>query len=162
MRPPLLTLLLAATLLSGCGEDVTAEYLAADRFAKFQTALFARDRAALKQLICRDARPAIPELCRADLDGRKPLIVTGITRNRHEYRVHVTDPNHQGAAKDSFYVLTKEDGHLRVDLLATFAYHRRSSGRGISKLSFVPGRLTPEQVERARATLPATSYQAGR
>ena len=132
---------------------MTAEDLAADRFAEFQTALFARDRVALKQLVCRDARPAISDLCRVELDGRKPLIVTSVTRDHHEYRVHVSDPNHQGAAKDSFYVLTREGGDLRVDLLTTFAYHRRSSGRGVAKPSFQPGRLTAGQVERARAAL---------
>ena len=154
MGPRFLPLLIAAAILSGCGSGVSVEDLATARFAEFQTALFARDRATLKRIVCRDARAVVPDLCRAPLDGRLPLVVTGVSRNRHEYRVHVTDPNQKGAAKDSFYVLAKEDGQLRVDLLTTLSYHRPTTGPRVAQPSFAPGKLTPEQVRQARAALP--------
>jgi hypothetical protein len=142
----------ALALLSGCAPEVSAETVAARRFLEFQEAIFAKDRKALRRLVCADARAAIPDLCRASIDGRRRLSVTEVTRDRHEYRVHVDDPD-IGA---TFYVLTKEDGRLCVDLLTTMGYLAgRTKATGSAKPTFVPGKLSPGQIEQARAQLAA-------
>lgn len=143
---------LALGLVSGCTPEVTPEMVAQQRFEEFQDALFQRDRSALHKLVCNDARRAIPGLCKASLSGRKRLVVTGVTRQAHEYRVHVEDPN-RASAEEVFYVLTKEDGHMRVDLLTTMRYlGRRTGARRVSRPALVPGKLSRAQIEQAQQT----------
>ena len=142
-----LGLLLAVSSLSCCSGD-RAEDAAAQAFAEFQSALFRGDAAALRKLLCYESRAVIRDLVAVDLRGKKPLVVTGISRHISQYRVHVADPNSGG--RESFYVLTKEDGRIRVDLLATTLYNRKTVRRRLDRPVFVPQRLTPVDIDRIK------------
>lgn len=133
--------------LVGCSSDASAETLAKSTFADFQDALFRHDRAKLRPLLCLDSRPVVQTLLDTDLRDRKRLVVTDVTRHGYEYRVHVEDPNRSD--RSSFYVLTIEDGHMRVDLMATTQYQSTVVHRKLSQPTFVPQPLTRAQVEEA-------------
>jgi hypothetical protein len=141
---------MALALAGGCSETVTAELQAEQTFAAFQDALFDADARALRQLVCQDARPAVPALCDQDLTGKQRLQIKGVTRRDYEYLVHVRDPNQGDRA--SHYVLTVERGVMRVDLLATHRDHTQVSRTFLDRPRFVPHRTAPEQVRDAQAT----------
>ena len=138
----------ALWLLGSCESDRSGEALAKTRFEEFQTALLARDAASLRDLVCADARPAIRALCLEDRSETTALQVTGVTRRQYDYLVHVSEPRAGGQA--SHFVLTVEDGVMRVDLRATYRDHSVEKRRFLAEERFIPQRLTPEQIEQAR------------
>ncbi len=147
MRWWLVTLMMLLSVLVGCSSEVSAETLAASTFAEFQDALFRHDRAKLRPLLCLDSRPVVQTLLDTDLDNLERLVVTDVIRHGYEYRVHVEDPNR--GDHSSFYVLTIEDGQMRVDLIATTRYQSIVVHRKLSRPTFVPQPLTRAQVEEA-------------
>lgn len=148
MRPAAWMGWIGLLLMTGCDSEVSGESLARLRFEAFQTALLEGDQSALRRLVCSDARPAIREMCLENRSGQRALSVTGVTRRSYEYLVHFTDPNHQDRA--SYFVLCVEDGAMRVDLRATHRDHTVTKRRFLAEGRFVPQRLSPEQIERAR------------
>jgi hypothetical protein len=150
----------ALWLVVSCDTGPSREDLAQERFEEFQTALLQRDQAALKYLVCSDARPAIPEMCQQDRSKQLALQVTGVSKRQYEYLVHVTDPNQSDQA--SHFVLTIEDGAMRVDLRATYWDHSVENRRFLAEERFVPQRLSPDQIKRARAVHSSPSAQTAR
>ena len=143
-------------LVASCSTDRSGKNLAQQRFEAFQTALIQRDRTALQDLVCSDARPAIRALCLENREGQPALRVTGVSKRQYDYLVHVADPATSGPT--SHFVLTMEDGVMRVDLRATYRDHSLEKRRFLAEKRFVPQRLSPEQIERARVV---HSSQAG-
>ena len=142
---------LAAVASSGCSQakaEPTAEQIAEATFLKFQNALFAKDRRSLRPLLCSDSRQVVDALLQADLANKVPLEVTGVTRSGFEFRVHVVDGNDGG--RKSFYLLAIEDGAMRVDMLGTARHNSTTTIRRLDQPTFVPTRMTPEQLELAR------------
>ena len=140
--------LITPWLLCGCGSDRSRETLAQSRFEEFQAALLARDEVGLRDLVCADARPAIRALCQEDRSETTGLQVTGVTVRQYEYLVHVAEPRPDG--QTSYFVLTIEDGVMRVDLRATYRDHSVTKRRFLKEARFVPQHLSPEQIEKAR------------
>lgn len=149
--------MLVLAVSPACSRDVSAETVAERTFLDFQDAVYRRDAKALRKLVCYNARQSVADLCRTDLSGRRPLEVTKVTRNSYEFRVHVKDPNAtapRDPAEDSFYVLTMEDGHMRVDLLETTRYHSQTTKTKLSQPTFVPQKLSPAKVREIEAANP--------
>lgn len=122
MRRSFLLVVLPVSAAGGCGESPTAA--AVGTFARFQDALFAGDRAELRALVTRDSRPAVDALPLDRVAGQQPVRVTGCERiDAALFHVHVADPNAGGRA--SRFVVVKENGVLRVDLLDTTAFNHR-------------------------------------
>jgi len=138
----------ALWLLGSCETDRSEEALAQTRFEEFQDALLARDAARLRDLVCADARPAIHALCQEDRSDTPALQVTGVTTRQYEYLVHVVEPQPGGQA--SHFILTMEDGAMRVDLRATYRDHSVAKRRFLAEARFIPQHLSPEQIEKAR------------
>jgi hypothetical protein len=88
-------------------------------------------------------------MCQQDRSKQMALQVTGVTKRQYEYLVHVTDPNLNNQA--SHFVLTIEEGAMRVDLRATYWDHSVENRRFLAEERFVPQRLSPDQIERAKA-----------
>lgn len=143
--------LLIAFSLAGCARGLTGdsqEELARQRFGEFQSALFRSDPVALRGLLCSDARPAIEAMCNQPRASQRPLEVTGVTKRNYEFLVHVRDPNRGG--RESDFVLTVENGEMRIDLRATARANSEEKRTFLGEERFVPQKLTEEQVERAR------------
>ena len=138
----------------------TAVEAAAAGFRSFQDALFARDATRLRSLVCADAREAIPGLLQADLTTRQPLTISHVTRQDYEFRIHVRDPNRPATGEDAFYIVTKEDGQMRVDLISTARYQSRTTHRKLARPTLVPNGMGPQAVEAAARR--AAAHDAGR
>ncbi len=153
---PVLTLAvltLWALMPQGCGRSAAAaeEQQAEQVFRTFQGALFRSETATIRKLLTRKSRRFAQTLARQDLAGRQPLRILGTSRVRHQLRVHVRDPNDGG--RESLFVLVREGGSIRVDLLETTAYNkeerRRPGPREIVRRRQKP--LTQREIEKIHA-----------
>lgn len=152
LRMILSTAFLAVVILLPACSETAAETTAAVRtFEAFQEALFGADRPALRRLVTDSSRPAIDDLPFDDLESKEPLQVLGAERDGADFLVRVTDPNRGG--EPGTYVVVRQGGRLRVDLLATTALHHEEVPYG-DGTELVPKALTPADIERARAANP--------
>ena len=142
---------LGALALQACEAAADRQQEAArQQFAAFQEALFQRDRSALRGLLCSDAHPAIDAMCAKNYAGRQPLEVLRVEQRNYEFLVHVRDPNENG--RESHFVMTVENGAMRVDLRETVRNNSVTKREFLAEERFVPQKLTREQIEHARVT----------
>ena len=148
-----LALVTLALIAQSCSRSAAAaeQQQAVEVFEAFQGALFGGETATIRRLLTRESRPFAAAIQRQPLVGRQPLKVLGTSKVRHQLRVHVRDPNDSG--RESFFVLVREDGRIRVDMVATTAYnkeeHRRPGPREIVRRRQKP--LTQREIERILA-----------
>ncbi len=149
----LLVLPLWALIPQGCARSAAAaeEQQAEQVFRTFQGALFSSETATIRRLLTRKSRRFAHTLARQDLTGRQPLHILGTSRVRHQLRIHVKDPNDSG--RESWFVLVREGGSIRVDLLATAAYNKEErwlpGPREVVRRRQKP--LTQREIEKIRA-----------
>ncbi len=150
MRAPLPAVLALLPLL-GCADHHAFEQSQLV-FARYQDALFAGDRAGLRAVLSRESRQLIPHLPMHRTTGKQRLVVVAHERRDPEILLTVRDPN-SGDAERTF-VLVREDGQLRVDLVATTAFNheRRFNPNGSVRID--PRRMTPDELARI-PSLPA-------
>lgn len=155
MKPAtLLATVLALAALPGCGDGSIAAHKAAVAvFDRFQAAMFARDRSALRELVTAESRDAIAELPLGRLAHQQPLAAVDCHREGTEYWVTVQDPN-QGDHR-SVFVIVREDCRLVVDLLATSA-HQATYTPHVGPPVLEPRQLTDAERERVRQMDPAS------
>lgn len=84
-------------------------------FARFQSALFAGDRAALRRVVTAASRVTVADLPLQNVVGKQPLVVSGIEPRDSGFVVRVTDPN--DGHRQSRFVIVREDGELLIDLV---------------------------------------------
>jgi hypothetical protein len=142
--------LVASALLgaaAACGGDA-AEAAARAAFARYQDALFAGDRPALRAVLSVESRPVVPHLPLERAGGQQRLEVLRAERHDPELHLVVRDPNAGGAERT--FVLVREDGEMRVDLVATTAFNheRRPNPGGGYALETRP--LTPAELAWAQ------------
>jgi len=146
-----LALVALALIFQGCSQSAAAaeQQQAVKVFETFQDALFQGRPTTIRRLLTLESRQFAAAICRRQIAGRRPLEIVGTSKVRHQLRVHVRDPNDSG--RESFFVLVKEDGSVRVDMVATTAYnkeeHRRPGPREIVRQK----RLTRREIEKIRA-----------
>jgi len=153
-RPSLgaLSAALAAGLLlsttTGC-EDRSAAEKATAVFYRYQDALFAGDRKALRRLLSVESREIVAQLPLQRVRDKQRLEVIDTVVQRPEVLITVRDPNRNGA--ESHYVVVKERGELVLDLLATTAYNHieRATPGGIP--TFSPNSLPADEIARIRS-----------
>jgi hypothetical protein len=139
------TLLLALAL--GCAEPAPPHAAVAATFAAFQEALLRGDRARLRALVASESRAAVDALPLERAAGKLPLRVLDVTGAEARFEVRALDPNEGG--REARFTVVKEDGELRVDLVATVAHHHRERWLpgAAERLAVVP--LTDAQRQRA-------------
>lgn len=146
-----LALVVLALLFQGCSQSAAAaeQQQAREVLGSFQDALFQGKPATVRRLLTLQSRQFAPAICRRPVAGRQPLEIVGTSKVRHQLRVHVRDPNDDN--RESFFVLVKEDGRVRVDMVATTAYnkaeHRRPGPREVVRQK----QLTRREIEKIRA-----------
>lgn len=141
---------LAALLATvGCTAGGSGEQQARAAFTAFQEALFRRDTNALRALTCREAHPVLATLCAKDRRDQPKVDVVGVERRGYEYLVQVRDPAQPEA--EHHYVLTVEDGAMRVDLGATIRANSTTKRSFLDRPTFQPQQLSEQQVRDAQA-----------
>lgn len=145
MRPTLPIVL----ILTACGSN-EAPHPAAATFSAFQRALQQRDEAALGQLVTAASTPVIAELPWERIQQQQPLQVLGTTGTPSPSRtlVDVADPNHGG--RRSQFVVVRENGRLRVDLIESAGMHAQAVEATADAGDFEPRELTPADLDRIR------------
>ena len=152
-RSTALTLAVALTwLAAGCSSEPTREQAATAAFERFQDALFAGDRSALRHLLSSASREALSALPLQRVQGQQRLRVVGAERRDPEVLLAVLDPN-QGDSRHT-WVMVREDGRMRVDLIGSTAYnHTVRPGEGGPR--FEPRQLDRAELAKIRARWPA-------
>lgn len=150
----LLASVLTLTALPGCSDSMAAAQQAAMTvFDRFQAAMFARDRGALRSLVTAESREVIAQLPLERLAGQQPLVAIECSRQGTEYWITVRDPN-QGGHR-SVFVVAREDSRLVVDLLATSA-HQATYTPHEGPPVLEPRQLSDAERERVRQMDPAS------
>ena len=143
-RPTLPMLILP--WLCGCGSDM-APANAASVLAEFQEALFAGDADRCERLVTSQSRPALAAIPWAALRSRKPLVIGEVEAHDGRFHVQVLDPN--AGDRRGEYLIVREYGQLRVDLVAT-AGLTAEEVPGTGHEEFVPRELSPRDIDRIR------------
>ena len=123
-------------------------------FDAYQDALFSGDRRGLRRVLAASSREVVPHIPFERAQGQQRLTVVGAETRLPQVLLSVEDPN-QGGRK-STYVLVKEDGELRLDLLATTAYNHEERPAAHPGPRFTPGELDPDQIAEIRSRRPGS------
>lgn len=83
----------------------------------FERALHAGDRLALCDLVTFESRPAVDALTARSMAGKHPLRLLDTVERLDGLHVRVLDPNH--GDRPGAFVVVRENGSLRIDLVAT-------------------------------------------
>jgi len=141
--------LVLALLATGCSDHAARKVAVQDAFASYQRSLLTGDRRGLSRILTRDSRPAIDQLPLAELGRKDPLEVVGVEGEKATWRVRVHDPNPGGT--DGVYLVVRQDGEWRIDLLGSLAQnHAVVHGEG-SGMQVVPADVDPREIDGIRA-----------
>jgi len=114
-------LILLCLLLPACSSDAAEIEKARSAFSRFQGAILTGDRDALHKCLTRDSRKLVNTIA---LDqSSKKLLVTGGNLQRPNVILKIVDPNENHRA--SRFVVARENGEYRVDLIATAGFHQQ-------------------------------------
>ncbi len=119
-------------------------------FERFQDALFAKDRAALRAALTSESRLALTSLLALDMTGKQRLLPRAVTGHADGFTIHADDPNTGDEAR---YVVVREDRAFCVDLVATTAHHHETRATPTASPQLAPAALDPDEVRRAEALL---------
>jgi hypothetical protein len=145
------TVVLLALGLSGCSDHGEAD--ARSAFDRFQAALFAGDRSTVIDLLARESRPAALELDFAAIRARKPLTVTDASRIDGAFHLTVHDPAEP--TRPGCYVVIREGGAWRVDLLASLSATRPLVHGAEPSITARPAELSKREIDKVEASSPA-------
>lgn len=126
-------------------------------FAAFQDALFAADKTKLRALVTEESAVAIDAMSFDAVRSQQRLVATRAEDLRGRWLVQAKDPNHGNAPAD--FLITRENGHYVVDLLATAQLHATENVTAAPR-TFVPRELTPadhDEIRRRELAMPPSS-----
>ncbi len=145
-------LAIGLSLAAGCsGPDRTAAALGT--FERFQDALFAADAAAVRALVTEESAAVVDAMPWDRVAARRRLVAVEATDQQGCYHVAVRDPNSDNAA--GTYVVTRENGRMVVDLLATADLCARTTDAIVGS-QLEPRPLTPADFDAIHARELAT------
>ncbi len=136
-------------LLSACSREQPEPAGVRPLFATFQQALLDGDREALRPLLTTESRQFLADLPLERSRGKQPLRVTAVHGARSRYVVEVLDPNRDDAP--GHFIVVREAGELRVDLVATVTGQQQTVRHGPANWQIVPGGLDPATAREAEA-----------
>jgi hypothetical protein len=113
---------LLTALLAACSGEAARHAAAAAAFGAFQDAVFAGDRAALAAALTATSRRVLDDLPLDRVAGKERLTVIGCETAEPVVLVHARDPERGG--RKATFVVVREAGRMRVDLVATAAWHQ--------------------------------------
>lgn len=160
MTPPTLGRALLFLSIGACGafavttsrrDDPMLE-AARQTFETYQDSLFAGDRRRLREVLALGSRGVLPHIPFEHAQSQQRLTVVDAVAQPPEVLLSVEDPNQGG--RECTYVLVKEDGELRLDLVATAAFNHEERPAQNPGLSFEPRDLDPAEIARIRSRSP--------
>lgn len=138
-----------ALALTSCGENHESSALAA--FDRFQTALFARDEDAVRNVLTRESRQIVPHLPWDRVATQQPLEALGCNVVNGRYWIEVRDPNQNDEL--ATYVVVREDSHWRVDLIESTRFNHREIALPGPAMTLRPKALTDVEIAEASARM---------
>jgi hypothetical protein len=138
-------------LADGGGPDPVLE-AARRAFGVYQNALFAGDRGRLREVLATGSRQVLPHIPFERARTQQRLTVVGAVTQPPQVLLTVEDPNQDG--RRSTFVMVKEDGELRLDLVATTAYNHEERPAENPGPQIVPRELDPHEIARIRSRSP--------
>ncbi len=146
-KPSLLFLCLPLGLLTfascGGGEEARAEAA----FRSFWAALKRRDTGGMEPYVTKRSRPYLRFLP-APEGGRDPILL-GIEREAGRIRLEVRDPGGEGGTGSGAFILRRERGLWKVDLIATAGEGAREVPRSGKGVRVVPAALPAWRLREA-------------
>jgi hypothetical protein len=148
-------------LLAACGPTSHPDTAAACAVVeRFERALRQRDRGGLADSITRESREALDALTEKPVGDKLPLQILGAAPRADGILVRVHDPN--GTARDAGFMVVRENGELRIDLIASagLTITERPLPGGAERQVVLP--LTPAQRAQAEAEAAKSAATAPR
>ena len=146
-------------LLPACGPTSHPDTAAACAVVeRFERALRQRDRSGLADSLTRESREALDALTEKPVGDQLTLQILGAATPTNGILVRVHDPN--GSASDAGFMVVRENGELRIDLIASagLTITERPLPGGAQRQVVLP--LTPAQ--RAQAQAEASKAEAAK
>jgi hypothetical protein len=145
-------LALGIAAAAGARRDDSIIEAARRAFDGYQDALFAADRQRLREALSAKSRELVPEIPFERVREKARLRVVDAVARPPQVLVAVEDPNQGG--KECTFVLVREDGELRVDLVATTAYNHEERPAEQPGPRIAPRELSPDELARIRSLEP--------
>lgn len=150
-------LLLLGTALLGAGCAEPADLAGARQVVRrFEDAVRAGDRTALRQVVTSESRPGVDAMALDASAPPQPLTVLDAVQRPDGVHVRVRDPNH--GDRVGALVVVRENGDLRLDLVATAGLSAREVPLPGPRQRSVVRPLSPR--ERAQAAHAAAAAAA--
>lgn len=140
--------LVCSALLQSCGGGSDAPQARAT-FEEFQACLRAGDRPRVRSLLTQASREVVPHLPWATLASSKPLTVVSVRPDGASHLIHVRDPNEGN--RESTYVVSREDGHHRIDLIRTAGFNHRNVALEGPAMRYTQKELEQHEIDEAVA-----------
>lgn len=146
------SLTLALLPLAACGGDPDLRAATAT-LRRFHRALVDRDLAALRDSLARGSRHFARLLPAPGNRSSRPLEILRARRENSRFYLEVRDENAGAAVREGTYVVVKESGDWRVDLVETAGHNAREHALPGSPTRLVPASLNRRQLEATRRAL---------
>ena len=144
----------AATVLvlAGCSAEPAVIDAARRTFHSYQEALVQADTRKLRRVLARESRVLVPHIPFERARDAKPLVILGAEQQPPRVLLAVSDPN--DGDRETTFVLVKEDGDLRVDLVATTAFNHKKVAAANPGQQLSPRSLSVDELARIRSQQP--------
>ncbi len=142
-------------IFGACGGGPTADQIAASRLRAFQESLRAKDGMRLMGILTESSRRFVPALLRKT-PGALPPVLLSAKREDSRIEALVRDPNPGATVSEGIYILAKEDGEWRIDLVATGGANSREKALPGPSTRIVPARISRKRMEEARRLFEAS------
>ncbi|GEM_PF-3024797 len=151
----IILLLLPFFLFAGCERENSAAEIASTRLESFQGLLRKKDGLGLMGILTESSRRFVPALLKKTPGEQAPLLLS-VKRNGSRIEARMRDPNPGAIVPEGTFILVKEDGEWRIDLVATAGANSHEVALPGNSTRIVPTRLSKKKLEEARRIFEAS------
>ncbi len=151
----LLSVFLPFFLLSACEKEPSASEIAKSRLESFQGFLRTKNSMGLMGVLTESSRRFVPALLKKTPGELAPILLS-VKKEGIRIEALMRDPNPGAVVPKGTFVLVKEDGEWRVDLVATAGANSHEVALPGNSTRIVPSRLSKKQLDEAKRIFEAS------
>ncbi len=148
-------LLLPFFLISACDQGPSASEIAKARLESFQDFLRTKNAIGLMGVLTESSRRFVPALLKKT-PGKLAPVLLSTKQDGTRIEALMKDPNPGAIVSKGTYVLAKEDGEWRIDLVATAGANSHEVALPGNSTRIVPTRLSKKKFEEAKRLFEAS------
>jgi hypothetical protein len=109
----------------------------------------------LMEILTEASRRFVPALLKKT-PGKLPPLLLSVKQEGSRIEAEMRDPNPGAVVRKGTFILVKEDGEWRIDLLATAGINSREVALPGNSTRIVPARLSKKKLEEAKRLFEAS------